>query len=77
MPIRRTNFSFEVKLTPSAGAPITEIVNNRKVWSQLSVPVGHCVLRLAATVQNRKVQTERVVEVKPGEIAKMTISLLQ
>jgi len=67
-------FHFDVALEGSSGK-FTDSVSNAKVWSRINTPPGQYKLTVDARTKGRAVATSMVLDVKPGEIAKASVTL--
>jgi len=68
------DFKFHVKLEGTSGT-FSESVSNAKIWTRVNVTPGQYKAGLDAMVQGKNISASGIVEVKPGEIAKPSLTL--
>jgi len=71
---RTDGFEFHATLTNESGKLGDETVTNAKSWVRLNLAPAQYSLTLTATFGGKPVAAHAVVEVKPGEIAKPTVT---
>jgi SMODS and SLOG-associating 2TM effector domain 2 len=67
-------FKFDVTLEGASGT-FKESVSNAKVWTRINVAPGQYKMTLDAIAQGKDTSTSGIVEVKPDEIAKPSLTL--
>ncbi len=67
-------FKFDVTLEGASGT-FKESVSNAKIWTRINVAPGQYKIALDAIAQGKNTGISGIVEVKPGEIAKPSLTL--
>ena len=65
---------IKVTLTDGDGPPTEEMVSGQ-TWAKLNLSPAHYKLKIQATVKEQTVEDQKVVPVKPGEIANVQMAL--
>ena len=67
-------FNFVVSLEGTAGK-FTDSVSNAKVWTRINTPPGQYKLAVEAKAKGSPIATSMILDVKPGEISKPSLTL--
>jgi len=68
------SFSFDVVLEGQSGK-IADSVSNAKVWNRINIVPGQYIISINAKSKGNISSTSTIVEVKPGETAKPSVTL--
>lgn len=68
-------FQFQVVLEDESGAVAHEEVANSKTWARINAAPSHYKISISAVAGGKPVSVSAIVEVKPGEAAKPSLSL--
>ncbi len=67
-------FHFDVTLEGAPGK-FTDSVSNARVWTRIDTPPGQYKLAIEAKTAGRAIATSMILDVKPGEIARPSLTL--
>jgi hypothetical protein len=67
-------FHFDVTLEGPSGK-FTDSVSNAKVWTRIGTAPGQCKVTIDARIKGSPIATSTIVDVKPGETAKPSLTL--